>query len=225
MHHNVSRASLVCSDINDLQHRWVLTMKSPLVQVEAIQQIAFDWVAENWYFLEDQKDAIVVCNKGLLWCNLLIEKSLTFPRSIALDPTSGFAFFTKWGRSNPMLERCNLDGTGRKAIVDVKIVYPYGVSVDFPTKTVYWLDTYLDYVEKVDYDGQNRRSVARGAHVRNAYGISVFESRIFVSSWYNNSILEFDKFGRSEKVRNIVVNITRPFNVHVFHRQRQPDGK
>lgn len=122
-----------------------------------------------------------------------------------------------------MLERINMDGTGRKAIVDHTIVYPYGVAVDFPTKRVYWVDTYLDYVERVDYNGQNRKTVLRGTKVQNLYGITVFQNSIFVSSWYNNSILELHKFKHEEK--NIVVNISRPFNVYVFHRQRQPDGK
>ncbi|KAL1502194.1 hypothetical protein ABEB36_007372 [Hypothenemus hampei] len=227
VHHNVSQSSIMCANINDLEQRWILPVRSPLIEIDAIQQLAFDWVSENWYFLEDQKEAIIVCNSGLLWCNLLVEQNLNFPRSIALDPTSGYMFFTKWGLSAPLLERCNLDGTNRKAIVEEKIVYPYGVTVDYPTKNVYWVDTYLDYVEKVDYDGKHRKTVARGVHVRNAYGISVFESRIFVSSWYNNSILQFNKFGnnidKNLGVRTVVTNISRPFNIYVFHRQKQPD--
>ncbi|KAF7273554.1 hypothetical protein GWI33_013751, partial [Rhynchophorus ferrugineus] len=226
IHNNVSQSSIVCANINDLEQRWTLPVKSPLLEVEATQQMAFDWVAENWYFLEDKKEAIVVCNNVLQWCNVLVENELGKPRALALDPTTGYMFFTKWGTSLPMLERCNLDGTGRKAIVDVKIVYPYGVTVDYPTKYVFWVDTYLDYVEKVDYEGKNRKTIARGVNVRNAYGVSVFQNRIFLSSWYNNSILEFDKFSSKDAslmVKSVVSNISRPFNVHIFHRQRQPD--
>ncbi|XP_066143818.1 prolow-density lipoprotein receptor-related protein 1 [Euwallacea fornicatus] len=217
IHHNVSKSSIVCADINNLENRWILPVKSPLLDVQAIQQLAFDWVAENWYFLEDQKEAIIVCNKGLMWCNLLLENNLSFPRAIALDPTRGYMFFTKWGQSAPALERCNLDGSGRKIIVEVKIVYPYGVTVDYPTMRVYWVDTYLDYVERVDYDGKNRKTVAKGGYARNAYGVTIFENRLFVSSWYNHTILEFSKGGSI-----VATNITRPFNLHVFHRQRQP---
>lgn len=122
-----------------------------------------------------------------------------------------------------MLERTNMDGTDRKQLVVHKIVYPYGVSLDLPNKHVYWVDTYLDYVERVDYEGHNRRTIMKGSPVQNLYGISTFEDRLFVSSWHNDSILELRKTKGS--ARKIVQNITRPFNLHVFHRQMQPSGE
>jgi integrin beta 2 len=71
-------------------------------------------------------------------------------------------FFTKWGVSSPMLERTALDGSDRTVLVQQKIVYPYGVTVDYPTQHVYWVDTYLDFVERIDYDGSNRRTIRKG---------------------------------------------------------------
>lgn len=73
-----------------------------------------------------------------------------------------YMFFTKWGASSPMLERTTLDGLNRTTLVQQKIVYPYGLTVDYPTQHVYWVDTYLDFVERIDYDGSNRRTVKKG---------------------------------------------------------------
>lgn len=223
VHHNVSKATLVCANINDLNQRWNLQVLSPLLEVDTIHQIALDWITDNWYFLDDQREIILVCTQRLQWCNILIEFGLSKPRSLALDPTSGYLFFTKWGHSHPMLVRCKMDGTERTPIVDHTIVYPYGVTVDYPKHHVYWVDTYLDYVERVDYNGENRKTVLRGVQVRNLYGITVFENKLYVSSWFDHVILELDKF--SHKAKTVVANISRPFNLHVFHRQRQPDGK
>lgn len=223
VHHNITRSSIMCANINDFSHKWKLPVTSSLLDEETVQQIALDWITENWYILDDQREIILVCTHFLEWCNMIVEYDLSKPRALAVDPTSGYLFFTKWGHSSPMLERCKMDGSERKSIVDDKIVYPYGVTVDYPKKYVYWVDTYLDYVEKVDYDGKNRKTVLRGANVQNLYGITVFQSKLYVSSWYNNSILELDKFHHKEKT--IIMNISRPYNVYVFHRQRQPDGK
>ncbi|XP_060522093.1 prolow-density lipoprotein receptor-related protein 1 isoform X3 [Cylas formicarius] len=224
IHHNVTKASLMCADINDFNQKWQLTVISPLLEVEFIQQIAVDWVSENFYFLDDQREMIILCTRSLQWCNLLIEYELAKPRALALDPTTGYMFFTKWGQSPPMLERCNLDGTGRRTIVQHKIVYPYGVTIDYPTKQVYWVDTYLDYIEKVDYDGKYRKTVLRGSLVQNLYGITVFQNTVFVSSWYNNSILGFNKFERDKlNPMTIVKNISRPFNVYIYDKLRQPE--
>lgn len=223
IHHNVTKTSFMCANIDKLTETWEIPATSSVINVELIQQMALDWVSENWYFLDDHQEAIIVCNNTLVWCEILIERDLSKPRAIALDPTNGFMFFTKWGYSPAMLERCKMDGTERKSIVTHKIVYPYGVTVDYPNQHVYWVDTYLDYVERVNYDGSNRKNVMKGVAVQNLYGISVFENHLFVSSWYNNSILEIHKF-KQEK-RTIIQNISRPFNLHIFHRQRQPDGK
>ena len=54
------------------------------------------------------------------------------------------------------------DGSQRKVLVESKIVYPYGLTLDLPLKRVYWVDTYLDYIEAVDYDGGNRKTILRG---------------------------------------------------------------
>lgn len=46
----------------------------------------------------------------------------------------GYMFFSSSGSSPPKLERSALDGSGRKTLIDSKIVYPYGVSLDIPNR-------------------------------------------------------------------------------------------
>lgn len=78
-------------------------------------------------------------------------------------------FFTKWGTA-ASLERASLDGKSRTILVDYKIVYPYGLTVDFPLEHVYWVDTYLDFVERVSYDGSDRHTIRKGFPVsRNTF--------------------------------------------------------
>ena len=91
-------------------------------------------------------------------------------------------FFTKWGPSKPRLERANLDGIDQKTLVDQKIVYPYGLTIDFPLQHVYWVDTYLDYIDRVDYDGNNRKTVRKG------YPVSLIFWFIFLCRVLSNII-------------------------------------
>lgn len=76
-------------------------------------------------------------------------------------------FFTELNRSVPAVERAYLDGSERTKIVVEKIVHPYGITVDISTQSVYWVDTYLGTLEKVNYDGMNRRTVYKNAQVSN----------------------------------------------------------
>ncbi len=197
---------------------------------ESINQVAVDWAANNWYLLDDTREIILLCSHKLLdlegeldrmLCKTILSVQLSKPRGIALDPNEGVMFFTVWGTTSPKLERASLDGQNRKVLVNSKIVYPYGVTVDFPTKTVYWVDTYLDYIECIDYDGNNRKTVLRGSPVQNLYSIVVFENNLYVTSWRNNSILRVNKF-HPENRATLLDGLQRPFAIQVFHRQRQP---
>lgn len=88
------------------------------------------------------------------------------------------------------------DGAERKVVVDSKIVYPYGVAVDYPNRHIFWVDTYLDYIERADFEGRGRRTVLRGSPIQNLYSVTVFQNDVFVSSWRDNSVLRVNKFNR-----------------------------
>lgn len=223
VHYNMTKTAIVCVSVDDMTKKWELGVPSIYPEVDSIQQIALDWITGNWYFLDDIHEIIILCSSTLKWCTVLLEHKLSKPRALALDPTKGYMFFTKWGHTAPMLERCKMDGSERTPLVIHKIVYPYGVAVDIPTSHVYWVDTYLDYVERIDYDGKNRQTIMKGTPVQNLYGITVFESRLFVSSWHNDTIRELHKIKHTQK--QVLKDTERPFNLHIFHRQKQPDGE
>lgn len=74
-------------------------------------------------------------------------------------------FFTDYG-STPRVERCDMDGQNRTKLVDSKIVFPHGITLDLVNRMVYWADAYLDYIEVVDYEGKNRHTIIQGLQVR-----------------------------------------------------------
>lgn len=209
-------------NIDDFRERWELPSPSIYGKLNQIQQIALDWVSENWYLLDDNQEIILLCTKDMEKCRIIIERNLDKPKSLALDPTIGYLYFSKWGNSPPIIERAKMDGSERVTLIDHKIVFPYGVTVDYSTSQIYWLDTFLDMIEKVDFDGKNRRTVKQGPIVQNLYGVTFFERKLFVTSWKDNTLFEVNIH---LKTQTIVEKISRPYYLHVFHRQRQPDGK
>ena len=109
-----------------------------MFSLSSVNQIAVDWTANNWYFLDDTREIIMMCaakeNADKLICKTILSVRLSKPRGIALDPNEGCMFFTVWGTDIAKLERANLDGEERYVLIDTKIVYPYGITIDFPTK-------------------------------------------------------------------------------------------
>lgn len=73
-----------------------------------------------------------------------------------------FLFITEW---SPSLSRCNLDGSNRVIIATNKIFYPSEITLDLANEHVYWIDTFTDFVERVDYDGNNRWSMKKSSEV------------------------------------------------------------
>ncbi len=59
-----------------------------------------------------------------------------------------------------------MDGQNRTKLVDSKIVFPHGITLDLVNRMVYWADAYLDYIEVVDYEGKNRHTIIQGLLVR-----------------------------------------------------------
>lgn len=223
--HNNSYAQMQCVHIENMsiEKSWNMPMPD-MYSFKNVHQIAVDWASNNWYFLDDTLNVILLCslkpNKFL--CKMILSAHLSQPRGIALDPNEGLMFFTVWGSDSAKLERASLDGSQRRVLVDTKIVYPYGITLDLPLKRVYWVDTYLDYIEAVDYDGRNRKTILRGSPVQNLYSASVFENSLYLTSWRNNSILRVNKFKPSEHITTVLDGLERPFAIQVFHRQRQP---
>lgn len=75
--------------------------------------LALDWMTGNWYFLDDSREMIFLCNSTLRSCTIICDNDLGKPKGIALDPTKGYMFFTRWSNNLAMLERALLDGTER----------------------------------------------------------------------------------------------------------------
>lgn len=74
-------------------------------------------------------------------------------------------FWTDWGL-NPRIEKASMDGKLRTVIINNKIYWPNGLSIDYPNKLLYFADAYLDYIDFCDYNGNNRRQVLASDLVR-----------------------------------------------------------
>lgn len=106
------------------------------------------------------------------------------PMSIAVDPVAGFLFWTDRGRT-PKIERARLDGTDRQLLVNESVFFTTGLTLDLAKRHVYWCDSRLDTIERVDYDGANRVTLLDKAHLENPQGLSLFGDTLY---WIDASL-------------------------------------
>uniref|UniRef100_A0A182SIS6 EGF-like domain-containing protein n=1 Tax=Anopheles maculatus TaxID=74869 RepID=A0A182SIS6_9DIPT len=221
------KSLLECHSVDNTSHSWIMPRPDLFPNLEDIVDIRLDWVSGNWYYLDQQREIIFVCSPQMAHCAIVVEalSEVLRPRRMALDPTKGFLFFSKWGSGDVSIERSLLDGTNRSSIVQKKIITPLDISLDLVMQHVYWIDAHLDTVQRVNYDGSGRwfpkRSTNFMINFQTLYALDVFERTIYMASWQNGSIVALN--GTTGEARIVVPNASHAVHLHVFHRQKQPE--
>lgn len=52
-----------------------------------------------------------------------------------------------------------MDGSGRTEVVNENIFWPNGITIDYPTDTLYWVDAKKATIESANLDGLERKTV------------------------------------------------------------------
>lgn len=59
----------------------------------------------------------------------------------------------------PRIEYANMDGSNRKIIADTHLFWPNGLTIDYASHRMYWVDAKHHVIERADLDGKNRKAV------------------------------------------------------------------
>lgn len=189
--------------------------------------LAFDWIHKNLYWTDTGLNTIQVISTSSLHRTTLINTNLDEPRALVLDPREkhGWMYWTDWGET-PKVEKAGMDGTHRKTIVTSNIQWPNGLTIDYETNRLFWVDAKLHIIGSSDFDGMDRRVILSDQqHVKHPFAITVFEDFLYWSDWETESIHKVNKFGsESTGVANVAMNLYSPMDLHVFHKVKQPES-
>lgn len=118
-----------------------------------------------------------------------------------------------------------MDGTNRTVIESYKIFYPTSLRLDLANEQIYWLDKYMGYIERVDYNGHNRWSLKAtiGSAMRQMHAIALFESQIYVTKPKYREMWRINRRNSSSAER-MFVSEEQPVEMRIFHAQTQPSA-
>ncbi len=189
-----------------------------------VEGLAYDWVADNLYWLDSKLNTIEVSMEDGTHRMILVNQNISQPRGLALDPAADarWLFWSDWGE-NPRIERIGMDGTQRQTIVSATNIYwPNGLTLDIPTKRVYFADSKLDFIHFCNYDGTGRQQVIANNHyLLHPHSLAVFEDQIYWTDRQLNRVTQARKFkGSNESVVSHLVS--QPLSVHANHPSLQP---
>lgn len=80
---------------------------------------------------------------------------LSLPLIFCFIPS--YLYWTDWG-DHSLIGKIGMDGTNRSVIVDTKITWPNGLTLDYINSRIYWADAREDYIEFASLDGSNRHT-------------------------------------------------------------------
>uniref|UniRef100_A0A8C3C9S1 Low-density lipoprotein receptor-related protein 2 n=1 Tax=Cairina moschata TaxID=8855 RepID=A0A8C3C9S1_CAIMO len=179
--------------------------------------LAVDWVGRHLYWTDSGTNRIEVAKLDGRYRKWLIFSLLDQPAAIAVNPKSGFMYWTDWGRQ-PKIERAWMDGQQRQTLVSEDLGWPTGLSIDYLNNDrIYWSDSKENIIESMRPDGTDRTIVLHG--VGSPYSLDVFEGHLYWIAKERGEVWKKDKFGSGEKVKVLTVNpwLTQ---VRIYHQHR-----
>lgn len=191
-----------------------------------ISSIHYDWISNNWYFVDSHNNLVILCSSTLLYCHIILHLSpITSSKiqSIALDPNDGYMFLLKhdiFYLFAGSLQRYSLDGSQQKTLLDYKISRPKEITLDIVTKRIYFLDRSYNYIQQCDYNGNNRKFLTK--MFLNLFSkLQFFENYFYAVDQVEHEIIKIDKskpFIKEILMQNLETKIQ---SIKVFNKETQ----
>ena len=118
--------------------------------------------------------------------------------------------------SSPKIEKSNMDGTDRTAIVSFGLKWVNSLALDFKNKLLYWCDASLALIERVDLQGNNRVLVLNLTceKYHNPFGLALYQDALFWTDWSSQSVHKYNMTSTTSEV--FVYGMSRPMEIHMY---------
>ena len=98
-----SKSELMCTNVSESSsenrilsfHSWSLPQPD-MFDFNTVNHIAVDWLSNNWYFLDDTRELVLLCGLRFIpaqfLCKVVLSVGISKPRGITLDPNEGLMY-------------------------------------------------------------------------------------------------------------------------------------
>jgi low density lipoprotein receptor-related protein 5/6 len=189
--------------------------------IEKPEGLAIDWYTDKIYWTDGETNRIEVASINGKHQKVLFWTDLDQPRAIAVIPSERLVVWTDWGE-NPKIERASMDGNpvSRMILVNDRIFWPNGLTIDLDNKLIYWVDGSLQFLDVMNLDGSNRKTIVK--NLLYPYSVTYHKRNLFWSDWHTGSINYYNLDGK--EVKEIIDIPEVPITVHVWDPSLQPLG-
>jgi low density lipoprotein-related protein 2 len=143
-----------------------------------LRGLAIDWVHEQIYFTNafPHETYLEICKLDGKYRKVLAKKQTDSPRELAVNPIKKLLYWIDYGQF-PRIGRALLDGSNWTELVTSGITNPRDITIDYNNHDVYWTDSGLDTIQKVNWEGKNRVVVRK--NLPNPVTLAVHNNLVF----------------------------------------------
>ena len=119
----------------------------------------------------------------------------------------------------------SMDGTNLTILVKGNVLHhPNGLSLDYGTETLFWIDAGTDEIGRIGIDGTRRRIVAdlrQFFRLHHPFSLEFYKDKLYYSDWKTDSIQRLTSSFNMELTTVMCFDVD-PTSIHVVHMDRQP---
>ena len=125
-------------------------------------------------------------------------------------------YWTDWG-SSPKIEKAEMTGQQRSAIVTTGLHWPNGLTLDRDKNRLYWVDAYLHKLEYLDLNQNNRMTlISSSFYLSLPFGLTILEDKLYWTDWDWYAVFEADK-ETGDNIASFVTSNGQPMDIHGYN--------
>ena len=121
---------------------------------------------------------------GYAWHSVLLHPTCFYPNFALFCST---VYYTDYGTDT--IHHAGMDGSNPRTLVSTGLDDPWGITIDFQTSKLFWVDFWINKFETSNLQGGDRRKIASTVHPT---GICVANGRIFWGELLSGALKSFD---------------------------------
>ncbi|XP_069108702.1 low-density lipoprotein receptor-related protein 2-like isoform X5 [Argopecten irradians] len=219
---DIRNYAIMHAKLNSTEKPMPLTVKD----VRSVEGLSVDWISRNLYYTDFYRSTVSVLRLHHPEETRVLLSGMGKPRSVVVHPLKGWLFFSDWMKSSmqsPYLARTYGDGKNMTKIRQFELGWPNGLSIDFDTDRLFWVDAYFDRIQHSDLDGGDVKTLV-GVNIAHPFGIVAYKDHVYFSDWKLESLIRTDYEGRHQTTLRSGIEFLRDITIYDKGIQRKPES-
>ena len=124
-------------------------------------------------------------------------------------------YWTDWGY-HPKIERADMSGKQRVALVNSRLSWPNGLTLDNDKNRLYWVDARFDKLEYLHLSTNIRVTlISSSATLPHPFGLTLLGDYLYWTDWRNYAVYRANK--NSADLSIFVTGIGKPMDIHGYN--------